>query len=144
MRQEIRVRFRFSDGRVVEAATGPEAALETPSGEELRGWTSELSRLAGRPAPTGPHGPVSTLGQAAQTLLDEMGWTERATVMLTDTEFKPNACKASCGKYGGCEFAANKGGQCLFTTAGVLKAGAKVGDVPEPVKAKPSKWNRGG
>jgi len=70
-------------------------------------------------------------------------WTERANVMLTDTEFKPNPCKASCGKYGGCDFAANKGGQCLYTTTGVLKAGAKKGDVVEPPKSKLSRFNRG-
>ena len=70
-------------------------------------------------------------------------WTERAAVMLTDTEFKPNPCKASCGKYGGCDFAANKGGQCLYTTAGVLKAGAKKGGTPEPKKAQPNKWSGG-
>ncbi len=73
-------------------------------------------------------------------------WTKRANVMLTDTEFLPNACKASCGKYGGCDFAADKGGQCLYTKAGVLKAGstsgAKASDKPEPVKAKPSRFNR--
>ncbi len=71
-------------------------------------------------------------------------WTERANVMLTDTEFKPNPCKASCGKYGGCDFAANKGGQCLYTTAGVLKAGAKKGDEPEKPEPKLSRFNRGG
>ncbi len=71
-------------------------------------------------------------------------WEARATVMLTDTEFKPNPCKASCGKYGGCDFAANKGGQCNYTTTGVLKAGAKKGDVVEPLKAKPGRFNRGG
>ncbi len=69
-------------------------------------------------------------------------WTKRANVMLTDTEFKPNPCKSSCGKYGGCDFAANKGGQCLYTTAGVLKAGAKKGDTPEPPRAKLSRFNR--
>ena len=70
-------------------------------------------------------------------------WEGRSAVMLTDTEFKPNPCKASCGKYGGCDFAANKGGQCLYTTTGVLKAGAKNGDKPDLPKAKQSKWNRG-
>ncbi len=71
-------------------------------------------------------------------------WEGRAGVMLTDTEFKPNPCKASCGKYGGCDFAANKGGQCLYTTTGALKAGAKKGDVVEPPKPKLSRFNRGG
>ena len=70
-------------------------------------------------------------------------WEGRANVMLTDTEFKPNPCKASCGKYGGCDFAADKGGQCLYTTKGVLKAGAKKGDKPEPKKVAPNKWNGG-
>lgn len=71
-------------------------------------------------------------------------WTARATVMLTDTEFKPNPCKASCGKYGGCDFAANKGGQCLYTTTGVLKAGGKSGgEKPAPPQPKLSRFNRG-
>jgi len=70
-------------------------------------------------------------------------WEGRAGVMLTDTSFAPNPCKASCGKYGGCDFAANKGGQCLYTTTGVLKAGAKKGDVVEPPKSKLSRFNRG-
>ena len=70
-------------------------------------------------------------------------WTERANVMLTDTEFIPNGCKASCGKFSGCEFASNTGGQCEYTTAGVLKAGAQAGQKAKPPKAKPSKWNGG-
>lgn len=72
-------------------------------------------------------------------------WTARANVMLTDTEFKPNGCKASCGKFSGCEFAANNGGQCIYTTAGVLKAGAKTsaaaGETSKSKKAVRSKWN---
>jgi len=71
-------------------------------------------------------------------------WEKRAAPMLEDEEFKPTPSRASCNAYGGCDFAANKGGQCQYTTAGVLKAGSKKGDVPELPKAKPSKWNRGG
>ena len=70
-------------------------------------------------------------------------WEVRSNVMLTDTEFKPNPSKASCGKYGGCDFAADKGEQCPYTTNGVLKAGASSKTkVAAPTQAKMSRFNR--
>jgi hypothetical protein len=47
-------------------------------------------------------------------------WEERANEICNETDFEPTPGRASCGKYGGCQFAANKGGQCAYTTKGVL------------------------
>jgi stage II sporulation protein D len=48
----------------------------------LRRWTSALLRLAGRPQPTGREGATATLGEASVSLVADLGWDERARVLL--------------------------------------------------------------
>jgi stage II sporulation protein D len=58
--------------------------LDAPlDGERLRRWTTALAARAGLPAPTGPAGAVDTLGQAAETVIRDVGWQERASVLLS-------------------------------------------------------------
>jgi stage II sporulation protein D len=52
----------------------------------LRAWTTAVAKLAGRPAPAGPPIEPSTLSKAALALTRDLGWTERAQVLLTDTD----------------------------------------------------------
>jgi len=47
-------------------------------------------------------------------------WEEKAYDMCDDRTYEPNPGRQSCGKYGGCPFAANKGGQCTYNTTGEL------------------------
>jgi stage II sporulation protein D len=73
-------------GVVAEEGTEPDAAARPVDAERLRAWTRALARLAGLPEPEGaPRGRVDTLGRAAAALLEELGWSERAKVLL-DTE----------------------------------------------------------
>jgi stage II sporulation protein D len=51
---------------------------------QLRSWTAGLARLAGLPEPQGPPAETSTVGQAASALLADLGWWERAEVLLSD------------------------------------------------------------
>jgi stage II sporulation protein D len=68
---------------VVERSSSAPAVLAALSGEELRAWTRKLAVVAGRPAPSGPLHEVSTLGQMAVGLLEDTGWSERATVLVS-------------------------------------------------------------
>ena len=52
----------------------------------LRAWTTELARLAGRPAPSRPPVDPSTLPKAALALVTDLGWTERTEVLLADAD----------------------------------------------------------
>jgi stage II sporulation protein D len=52
----------------------------------LRSWTTALSGLAGLPPPAGAPGPVDTLGQAAATLVADLGWEERSRVLLSGAD----------------------------------------------------------
>jgi stage II sporulation protein D len=52
----------------------------------MRSWTTELARIAGRPAPAGPPIDPSTLPKAAVALVSDLGWGERAKVLLTDAD----------------------------------------------------------
>jgi stage II sporulation protein D len=54
----------------------------------LRAWTTELAKLAGRPAPTGPPIDPSTMPKAALALVTDLGWTERANVLLAETDLE--------------------------------------------------------
>jgi stage II sporulation protein D len=61
--------------------------LDKPiDGKTLRAWTTAFAKLSGRPAPTGPPVEPGTLGKAALALTRDLGWTERANVLLTDTD----------------------------------------------------------
>jgi len=49
----------------------------------LRGLTTSLARLAGIPEPSGAlPSPLRTLGQAVAALVEDLGWTDRASVLL--------------------------------------------------------------
>jgi stage II sporulation protein D len=68
-----------------------EAAGVTTPGEPfnagtLREWTRRTALLAGLPLPTGPPGTAATLGEAAETLVADLGWKERAEVLLSDED----------------------------------------------------------
>jgi stage II sporulation protein D len=52
----------------------------------LRTWTTELARLSGRPAPSGPAIDPSTLPKAALALASDLGWTERSQILLNDVD----------------------------------------------------------
>ncbi len=61
--------------------------LERPlNAATLRTWTTALARLAGRPAPTASPVEPSTLPKAALALAQDLGWTERTEVLLTDAD----------------------------------------------------------
>ena len=69
---------------VIDASSGRgEAANRTVDAARLRGWTTALSRMAGLPVPQGEPREVADLGRAAVLLLDDLGWTERADVLLS-------------------------------------------------------------
>jgi stage II sporulation protein D len=59
---------------------------KTVDAATLRAWTTALARLAGRPAPEGPPIAPSTLPRAALALGSDLGWTERADVLLADAD----------------------------------------------------------
>jgi stage II sporulation protein D len=61
----------------------PAEAGRSIDADGLRAWTRALTRLAGLPEPTREMpGPLDTLGRAAAALLEELGWSERARVLL--------------------------------------------------------------
>jgi stage II sporulation protein D len=63
-----------------ESSATAERAIEAAV---LRNWTATLARRAGLPAPPGDGpGKVDTLGRAAAALLLDLGWTERARVLV--------------------------------------------------------------
>ena len=57
-----------------------------PDGATLRAWTTVVARLAGRPAPHERPIEPSSLGKAALALTRDLGWTERAEVLLTTAD----------------------------------------------------------
>lgn len=65
--------------------------------ERLRGWTRRLARLCGIPAPADPPRQIGDLGQAASALLADMGWAERAEVLLSDPDLEALLRDASTG-----------------------------------------------
>ena len=70
----------LADERLVKELQKPVKAAT------LRAWTSELARLSGRPAPTGSPIEPSTLPKAALALTSDLGWTERADVLLVTAD----------------------------------------------------------
>jgi stage II sporulation protein D len=52
------------------------------SAEDLRGRTAALAALCGRPGPAGELRPISHLGAAAQQIVEDLGWAERARVLV--------------------------------------------------------------
>ena len=59
--------------------------LDKPvSAATLRAWTTALARLAGRPAPSSPPIQPSTLPKAALALTNDLGWTERTEVLMSE------------------------------------------------------------
>lgn len=52
----------------------------------LRTWTAAVARLSGRPAPTGSPIDPSTLPRAAAALARDLGWSERAGILLADAD----------------------------------------------------------
>jgi stage II sporulation protein D len=54
----------------------------------LRAWTAELAKLAGRPAPSRPPIEPSTMPKAALALVTDLGWTDRAQVLLADADLE--------------------------------------------------------
>jgi len=71
---------------VVATETKPAAAVAplTPAG--LRAMTRPLSGLAGLPEPAAEPAPFDNLGQAATALLADLGWAERAELLLDDAD----------------------------------------------------------
>jgi len=59
---------------------------KAPSARTLRSWTRTLARLARRPEPPGAPIEPSTLARAALALARDLGWDERARVLLTDAD----------------------------------------------------------
>ncbi len=80
------------DGALLEAAGVLTAdlrgdALTRPlTSSALRALTTRLAALAGLAAPAGEAGPVSDLGQASETLLADLGWDERARLLIADED----------------------------------------------------------
>jgi stage II sporulation protein D len=81
------------DWTLLRAAGVVERGLSNPAGVRgavdppaLRSWTTALGRLAGLDPPRGPAGDTSTLGSAAAALLSDLGWSERAEVLLAEQD----------------------------------------------------------
>jgi len=63
---------------------GPDQPLDAAS---LRSWTHKLAALSGLSGPSAAEpGAADTLARAVTTLLEDLGWTERATVLLSDED----------------------------------------------------------
>jgi stage II sporulation protein D len=71
---------------VLGAGAATSSPLEPLRPEVLRSWTSRLATLAGLPSPAGDPGPVDTLGQAAATMVADLGWEERSRVLLSGAD----------------------------------------------------------
>ena len=56
------------------------------SGATLRAWTSALASRAGLPAPTGAPIAPNSLPAAARAIAADLGWSERAAVLLADAD----------------------------------------------------------
>lgn len=65
--------------RTDEAANAAEPI--TPS--RLRAWTLRLARLSGLPEPAGEPPPLRDLADAATAIVADLGWSERAQVLLS-------------------------------------------------------------
>jgi len=56
------------------------------SASALRGWTSAVARLSGRPAPSGTAVAPVSLPKAALAIARDLAWDERARVLLADAD----------------------------------------------------------
>lgn len=74
----------LASAEVLEQPT--QQAHEAPTPAQLRSWTRALARLAGRPEPAGEPPELATLGIAAAALLADMGWEERARLLLASED----------------------------------------------------------
>jgi stage II sporulation protein D len=73
-------------GVVDDRLSGAAQVEKSLDGTLLRAWTTSLARLAGRPAPKGPPRKISSLAAAAEAVLADLGWDERAAVLLSDED----------------------------------------------------------
>jgi stage II sporulation protein D len=66
------------------AVLEPDAASahEPATAAALRGWTRSLAALAGLPEPAGELAEPATVGMAVAALVQDMGWEERARLMV--------------------------------------------------------------
>lgn len=69
-----------------DAAGLPKRLAGPVDAATLRAWTTALARLSGRPAPEGAPVAPSTLPKAALGLARDLGWDERARVLLADAD----------------------------------------------------------
>lgn len=67
---------------VLESAPDKASLGRALEAKSLRAWTAALLRLAGRPQPSAREGGVQSLGEASLSLLADLGWDERARVLL--------------------------------------------------------------
>lgn len=81
------------DWALLQAAGVIDAGLSDPAEAgrpldppTLRSWSTALARLAGLPRPAGAAAGTSSLGGAAAALLADLGWDERAAVLLSDQD----------------------------------------------------------
>jgi stage II sporulation protein D len=111
----------------------------------LRAWTRALLRLAGRPEPQGREGGVGSLGEAAASLLADLGWDERARVLLAEGDAaalvrEPKAASLPADRRAAIAYLASSGALKPFpdgsfhasdrpTRARLLPALVKAGDV---------------
>jgi len=68
---------------VLDAETAP---LERVTPATLRVWTARLARLAGLSEPSGPPGAAASLAEAATTIVTDVGWHERAQILLASDD----------------------------------------------------------
>jgi stage II sporulation protein D len=66
----------------------PKDLSHSVTASTLRAWTTVVARLSGRPAPAGPAIDPSSLPKAALALSRDLGWDERATVLLADADLE--------------------------------------------------------
>jgi stage II sporulation protein D len=75
--------FLLQAAGVIDGASAGIASASDPiDAATLRGWTTGLARVAGLPEPVGEPHAVDTLARAAEAIVDDLGWTERARVLL--------------------------------------------------------------
>ena len=68
---------------VIDPSQSARAASREIDAETLRAWTGRFARLAGLAPPSGPAAKAGTLGQAAEALVADLGWNDRARVLLS-------------------------------------------------------------
>jgi stage II sporulation protein D len=64
----------------------PRELARPVSAVTLRSWTTALARRSGLPVPAGPATEPSSLGAAALAIARDLGWDERARVLLSDAD----------------------------------------------------------